>query len=95
MHRYGHVFATVAEVNGGRWHVRIEAADRPSLTLVSDAEDAVIYDAGGSYHPPAVEVPVIPPCPSRLNVLLATPLRLTQDGRPLGPREFSPAPSTF
>src|SRR5690349_22478528 len=31
------VFATVAEVNGGRWHVRIGAAEPPPLALVEDA----------------------------------------------------------
>ncbi|MGH7616328.1 MAG: type IV pilus twitching motility protein PilT [Gemmatimonadaceae bacterium] len=31
-------FATVAEVNGGRWHVRIGAAEPPQLSLVSDVE---------------------------------------------------------
>jgi len=30
------LFATVAQVNGGRWHVRIGAAEAPSLALMND-----------------------------------------------------------
>ena len=34
-------FATVAELNGGRWHVRIGAAEPPPLALVSDVDEAL------------------------------------------------------
>jgi twitching motility protein PilT len=42
------VFATVAEVNGGRWHVRIGAAEPPPLALVADVPAVhVATPAGG------------------------------------------------
>jgi len=54
-----------------------------------EAPDAVVFGPSG-YRPVAAEPPDIPPCPSRLRVILATPLRLARDGRPLGPRRFPP-----
>lgn len=55
-----------------------------------DDPDAVVLGEETGYCQVTAAVPPVPPCPSRLRVLLATPLRLTQDGRPVGPREFTP-----
>ncbi|WP_315783331.1 MULTISPECIES: CRISPR system precrRNA processing endoribonuclease RAMP protein Cas6 [unclassified Bradyrhizobium] len=54
-------------------------------------DDAVVFDPAQGFRPVAAEVPVVPPCPPRVRVILATPLRLVRSGIGVGPREFTPA----
>lgn len=52
--------------------------------------DVVVFDQHAGFRPLAPAVPALPPCPARLRVILATPLRVARDGRPLGPKGFPP-----
>jgi twitching motility protein PilT len=59
------VFATVAEVNGGRWHVRVSSAEPPALTLVADTlPTEVVIPAHG------LEISATDPARERIDALL-------------------------
>jgi len=57
-----------------------------------DAPDTPAFDAAKGFRAVAPAVPALPPCPARLRVIIATPLRLQHQGRLLGPRDFAPGP---
>lgn len=49
-----------------------------------------VFEELGGYRPVSAQVPSIPPCPPLVRAILATPLRLVQNGRTVGPRQFQP-----
>jgi hypothetical protein len=55
-----------------------------------NAPDAAVFDQASGFKPVVPEVPAFPPCPARLRVVLATPLRLAREGRLLGAKRFPP-----
>jgi len=59
-----------------------------------DAELRVFDDQNG-FQAIAAEAPVVPQCPPRLRVILATPLRLIRDGRLVRTSHFQPATLLF
>lgn len=56
----------------------------------ADTPDIAVFDEAGGFRAVAAEVPALPPCPPRLRVVLATPLRLVREGSLLGPHRFPP-----
>jgi twitching motility protein PilT len=68
------VFATVAEVNGGRWHVRLSATEPPALTLVADARSSP------PTNPESLEISATDRARERIDALLrATVMRGASD----------------
>ncbi|WP_170263642.1 CRISPR system precrRNA processing endoribonuclease RAMP protein Cas6 [Blastochloris sulfoviridis] len=88
-------FDFAARVGLGAGHGRTQTRGRGHLQTVTaawrnDGVDIVLFDHNG-FRPAAVaEFPAVPPCPPRLRVILATPLRLVHDGLPIGPDTFEP-----
>ncbi len=86
-------FAARAGLGRGLGHERERG--RARLTEVravwrGDEPDVVVFDQASGFRPIAPEVPMVPPCPPRLRVILATPLRLAREGKLIGPKRFAP-----
>jgi hypothetical protein len=54
----------------------------------SDEAELPVFDPVHGHRPAPAEVPALPPCPRRLRLILATPLRLVREGKLIGPRRF-------
>src|SRR4051812_35876730 len=59
------VFATVAEVNGGRWNARLSAQPVPALPLIVDAPSTP-----AATRPNGVEITAVDPAHERIDALL-------------------------
>jgi hypothetical protein len=90
-------FDFAARVGIGRGIGRERERGRARLMEVravwrGEAPDLIVFDEARGFRALTPEVPALPSCPALLRVVLATPLRLQQQGRLLGPRDFAPGP---
>ena len=83
-------FAARAGLGRGRERGRARLIDLRAVWR-GGAPDVVVFDAFSGFRPVAPEIPLLPECPARLRVTLATPLRLVREGKLIGPKLFPPA----
>lgn len=81
-----HSFAQAGQRGVGQGDGRLELQQVWQQTPTSDWH--VIYAVGGALEPLPSAVPVLPPCPRRVQIALDTPLRINQAEKLLTPATF-------